>query len=125
MISTEEKKNGIESLKIYEKYVDLIYYTYVILEKYPKCEKQSLVLDIKNKTFRGLECIVDAHKEFNKTQRLIHLNKLDSSLKILKLLVRVSYKRKYINSRNYGSWSKKIADVSNLMGGWIRSCLKQ
>ena len=41
------------------------------------------------------------------------------------MLIRISYKRKYINVYNYESWSRKITNVSNLMGGWIRSCLKQ
>lgn len=120
----EEKQNTLESLNIYKKYVDLLYYSYLILEKFPKCEKQALVTDIKNILFRGLANIIDAHKEFNKTKRLVHLNKLDSSMKVLKILVRISYKRKYINPKNYGAWSKKISDVTNLMGGWIKSCLK-
>lgn len=121
----EEKQNNLESLNIYKKYVDLVFYSYVVLEKYPKSEKQALASDIKNTLFRGLVCIIDAHKEFNKTKRLAHLNKLDSTMKILKLLIRVSYKRKYINPRNYGAWSRKMTDVTNLMGGWIKSCLKQ
>lgn len=120
----EEKQNNLESLNIYKKYVDLVYYSYLILEKYPKAEKQALASDIKNTLFRGLVSLIDAHKEFNKTKRLTHLNKMDSTMKILKLLVRVSFKRKYISPKNYGAWSRKMADVTNLMGGWIRSCLK-
>lgn len=121
----DEKQNTLESLNIYKKYVDLLYYSYLILEKFPKCEKQALASDIKNILFKGLTNVIDAHKEFNKTKRLAFLNKLDSSMKVLKILIRISYKRKYISPKNYGAWSRKISDVTNLMGGWIKSCLKQ
>jgi hypothetical protein len=120
----DEKQNNLESLNIYRKYVDLLYYSYLILEKFPKCEKVALAADIKNVLFKGLTCTIDAHKEFNKTKRLVYLNKLDVNMKTLKVLIRISYKRKYISPKNYGAWSKKTGDVSNLMGGWIKSCLK-
>ena len=114
--------NELEDLKIYSKYVDLYSYTYLITEKFPKTEKFSLVTDIKNITYRGLVDIIDAHKEFNRIKRLGYLNNLDSSLKVLKVLVRIAYKKKYINITNYNAWSRKITDVSNLMYGWIKSC---
>ena len=38
-------------------------------------------------------------------------------MKVLKLLVRISYKQKYINVNNYKAWSKKITEVTNMMGG--------
>ena len=44
---------------------------------------------------------------------------------MLKVLIRLYYKNKYINKRNYASWSKKITNIGNLLGGWINSCLKQ
>ncbi len=41
-------KLDVEDLKIYKQYLYLIYYTEMILEKYPKKEKLSLVTNIKN-----------------------------------------------------------------------------
>ncbi len=118
-------KNQIEEMEIYKKYTELYYYTYLITDKYPKSEKNSLVSDIKHATYLGFTNIIAAHKNYNKTERLKYLNQLDTELKVLKMLIRISYKRKYINVYNYESWSRKITNVSNLMGGWIRSCLKQ
>ncbi len=114
----------LEELKLYQFYVDLLFYIYQITEKYPKHEKLGLVSDIKNISFSGLECLIDAQKDFNPKNRLIYLNKLDSKLKSLKVLVRISYKFKYINGKNYAAWSRKITNVSNLMNGWIKKCLK-
>ena len=116
--------NNIEEMQIYKKYTDLYYYTYLITEKYPKNEKNSLVADIKHSVYNGFCCLIYAHKNYNKTERLKYLNKLDTELKVLKMLVRISYKRKYISIKNYEAWSRKITYNNNLMGGWIKSCLK-
>lgn len=114
--------DNLENLIIYKEYMDLIYYTHFILGKYPKAERFSLVQDIKKNTYAGMEIIIHANKTFNKKQRLILLHRLDGNLKILKVFIRVSHKNKYINDRNYGSWSRKITNIGNLLGGWIKSC---
>ncbi len=97
----------------------------MITEKYPKYERYGIVSDIKKIVYEGLNNLILACKEYNKTKRLEYLNLLDTNLKVLKALVRISYKRKYINSTNYGAWSRKITNVCNLNGGFIKSCLKQ
>jgi len=117
--------NELEGLMIYKQYIELIYYTVKITIKYPKSEKLSLVSTIKNTTYMGIKKIILAQKEYHKSKRIIILNELDIDLKMLKVLIRISYKCKYINSKNYAAWSKKIFNISNLLGGWIKSCLKQ
>ena len=117
--------NELESLMIYKQYIELIYYTEKVTIKYPKSEKLSLVTSIKNNTYDGMKKIILAQKEYTKSKRIIILNELDTDLKMLKVLIRVSYKSKYINSKNYAAWSKKIFNISNLLGAWINSCLKQ
>lgn len=116
--------NDLEGLMIYKQYLELIYYTENITIKYPKSEKLSLVSSIKNNTYTGMKKIITAQKEHNKNNRLIILNDLDTDLKMLKVLIRISYKNKYINSKNYYAWSKKLFNISNLLGGWIKSCVR-
>ncbi len=113
----------LEKLVIYKQYVEMIYYMTNIILKFPEKENFSLVQDIKKTTYEGLKNIIYAQKEYNKKIRISYLNQLDANLKILKVLIRVSHKKKYITSQNYLAWSKKIANLSNLMAGWIRSCL--
>lgn len=115
----------LEELMIYKQYLELIYYTEMITEKYPKIEKYSLVSTIKNNTYSGMKIIINAQKEYEIRKRIKYLNELDIILKMLKVLIRISYKRKYISSKNYAAWSKKITNIGNLLGGWINSCLKQ
>jgi len=117
--------NELESLMIYKQYIELIYYTEKITIKYPKSEKLSIVSAIKNNNYAGMKKIILAQKEYNHSKRLVILNELDTDLKMLKVLIRISYKNKYISSKNYASWSKKIFNISNLLGAWIKSCLKQ
>ena len=117
--------NSLEDLMIYKQYLEMIYYTENITIKYPKNEKNNLVSYIKNKTYNGIELIIKAQKERDKNKRLLILNQIDTNLKMLKVLIKISYKKKYINSTNYGAWSKKIYNIGNLLGYWINKCLKQ
>ena len=117
--------NDLEGLIIYKQYLELIYYTEAITIKYPKVEKYSLVSKIKNVTYSGMERIINSQKIVDKSKRLSILSNLDTDLKMIKVLIRVSKNKKYISSKNYEAWSKKLANISNLLGGWIKSCVKQ
>ena len=114
--------NDLEGLMIYKQYLELIYYIENITLKYPKYERDGLVFRIKNITYDGIKDIIYANKEFNKGKRVIILNNLDVNLKMLKVMIRVSYKKRYISVRNYNALSKKIYNINNLMFGWIKSC---
>ena len=109
---------------IYKQYVELMYYTNMVLKKFPKSERFSLTKDIKDRTNDGLELILYTYKSFDRPQKLKYLNQLDVKLKFLKVLIRISYRNKYINKKNYDAWSRKITNITNLMGGWIRHCRK-
>ena len=89
----------LDELTIYQKYIDLIYYTNNLIIKYPKSERYNLVNEIKSTTYLGLKLIIEAQKD--KNNRFLFLSKLDINLKYLLVLIRVSYKNKYINIRNY------------------------
>lgn len=116
--------NELEGLMIYKQYLEMIYYMENITLKYPKSEKLSMVSEIKNLTYRGMRKIILANKEYNKGKRLIILNDLDVDLKMVKVMIRISYRKKYISIRNYHAWSKKVTNIGNLLGGWIKICLK-
>ena len=83
---------NVEELIIYKQYTELIYYTEDILKKYPKVERYSLITDIKNTTYEGIKCIIYAYRTYKKEEKIKFLFKLDSELKFLKVLIRISYK---------------------------------
>lgn len=110
---------------IYQKYLDLVYYTNDLVRKYPKSEKFALVEEIKKVLYSGLSNLVYALKFYHKQEKLKHLNILDVNLKILEVHMRISFKYKYISMQNYSTWSSKIAEICKMLGGWISSFLKQ
>ncbi len=117
--------NTTTNLKIYQKYLELIYYSNDIVRKYPKCENFSLVKEIKNSLYIGLRNLMYAIKSFQKQDKLKYLNELDINLNLLKVQTRLSYKYRYITIQNYETWSSLITDICNMLGAWISSCLKR
>lgn len=117
------KTTSQDTLQIYQKYLDLIYYTNDLIRKYPKCEKFALVTEIKTALYGGLKSIMFAQKEFSKQGRLKHLNNLDVQLNLQKVYLRLSYKYRFISMQNYETWSSKLTDICNMLGAWIKSCL--
>ena len=77
--------NTTTNLKIYQKYLELIYYSNDIVRKYPKCENFSLVKEIKNSLYIGLRNLMYAIKSFQKQDKLKYLNELDINLNLLKV----------------------------------------
>lgn len=122
-MENKEKKNG--TLIIYPKYMELVYYSNDLVRKFPKCEQFALVKEIKSTLYSGLRCIIYAIKLYNKQDKLRYLRELDIQLNLLKVHIRISYKYKYITMNNYQTWSNQLTDISNLLGGWINSCLKR
>ena len=92
-LSTPEKDN--KSLKIYQRYLELINYSNDIVRKYPKCENFALVQEIKASLYTGLRNLMYAIKSFNKHDKLKYLNEFDINLNLLKIQVRLSFKYKY------------------------------
>ena len=121
-ISYNSKQNN---LKIYQKYMELIYYSNDIVRKYPKWENFALVAEIKNSLYIGLRNLMYTIKSYQKNDKLKHLNEFDINLNLLKVHIRLSYKYKYISLQNYQTWSSLITDICNMLGGWISSCLKR
>ena len=122
-VSNNEKSNT--NLKIYQKYLELIYYSNDIVRKYPKSENFTLVQKIKNSLYVGLRNLMYAIKSYNKHDKLKYLNEFDINLNLLKVHVRLSNKYKYISTQNYQAWSTLITDICNMLGGWINSCQKR
>ncbi len=113
------------NLAIYQKYLELIYYTNDLVRKFPKSERFSLVQEIKHSLYQGLRCLMYAIKTYQKNDKIKYLNELDISLNLLKIQLRLSYKYQYISMQNYSTWSAKITDICNMLGGWISTCLKK
>lgn len=118
------KKDNTDTI-IYQKYLELIYYTNDIVRKYPKSERFTLVNEMKSTIYIGLKCLLFGLKVYPKQEKLKYLNELDINLKLLQVHMRLSFKYKYISMQNYATWSTKVTEICNMLGGWIHSCLKR
>lgn len=125
MPNNTSNTNNKANLGIYQKYIELIYYTNDLVRKYPKSENFALVKEIKNSMYSGLRLLMYSIKVFSKQEKLKYLNELDINLNLLKVHIRLSYKYKYITIQNYQTWSNLITDICNMLGAWISSCLKK
>ena len=121
--ANEQAKN--HNLAIYQKYLDLIYYSNNIVRKYPKKENFCLAQEIKTSLYAGLRNMMYAIKSYNKQEKLRNLNEFDINLTLLKVQVRLSHKYQYITTQNYQTWSELITDICNMLGGWVSSCQKR
>ena len=113
------------NLVIYQKYMELIYYTNDLVKKYPKSETFALVKEIKTSMYSGLSSLMYAIKTFRTPDKVKYLKDLDVNLSLFKVYIRLSYKYKYISGQNYASWSSIVTNVCNMLGGWITSCQKR
>lgn len=113
------------NLAIYQKYMELIYYTNNLVKKFPKSETFSLVKEIKNSMYSGMRLLMYAIKTYKVNDKLKYLNELDINLCLFKVYIRLSSKYKYISQQNYSTWSTLTTDICNMLGGWINSCQKR
>ena len=109
-------------LLIYQKVTNLIYYSKNLLNKYPKSERFDLCSDIKNLLYKVLKNTICAWKAFENKEKLIFLKEIDVDLIVLKSLVTISYKYKYISQKNYMVWNEQISEIGKLVGSWMKTC---
>ena len=117
--------NNKLNLVIYQKYLELIYYTNDILRRYPESERFTFVKEIKTYLYNGLRLLMYAIKVYNKQEKLKYLNQFDININALKVHVRLSYKYKFITIQNYQTWSNLIANICNALRAWISSYLRR
>ena len=111
-----------EEMLIIKKYQGMMLYVYNLLQKLPKSEQLALNSEIKQCLFKGYELLLYAKKAYSKREKLKYLREIDIKINCVKLYIRISRKKGYINRRNYRAWSYKITDISNMLGSWINSC---
>ena len=106
-------------LEIQQKVYDLMLYAYPILDNFPKSQKFSMVQDIKKSMDSILKLVIEANK---KKSKLTTLQKLDIELAALRVYVRLAFDLGYFKgANNYMTFSQKITEVGNMLGGWIKA----
>lgn len=114
-----------KELQVIKDYNLLLLYVYRLVKKFPESET-CLVNSIKEQLGHGLESIMLAKRVYKDEhlKKLEYLNKAQAHINTLLVLVRLSRKMNYINSKNYTAWSYYITTVDNHLTNWIRMLIK-
>lgn len=111
----------VENLKIRQKTEDMIEYGYKALAQFPKSEKFSSAQDIKRSMLSLLEQIIRTNRSYNKQAMLYNI---DTELEVLRSQIRLAMKLGHLSFGKYEVWSKQLAEIGRMLGGWINSVKK-
>lgn len=105
-------------LQILQKTYDMMLYAYPALAQFPRSEKHTLAAEVKSCMGNMVRLIIRANKE---RQKMEHLRQLDAELELLRTLVRLSMELGFLPPRKYEQWSRQLAEIGKMLGGWIKS----
>jgi len=110
---------SIDNLLLFTKAENLMHVIYPTLANYPRNERHSLVLEIKTAFISMLSNIQRAVSV--KSKRLAFLQEADASLQSLKMMYRLSHRRKYISAGFHLEVAELLDEVNRLLVGFIKS----
>lgn len=106
-------------LIVYKRTEELLYRIYPGLANFPNAEKFSLCQSIKNNFFGLLANINLANSV--KSKRVTYLQEADGYLQTIKVLMKLSKKRKYISKGFHTEIDLELTEINKLLSGYIRS----
>jgi len=112
----------MDKLILYQKLYDFLLYIYPVIAKFPKYEKFTMQMQIKNCVIDLARMVVKANKS---TAKKSHLYDVDIQLEELRLLIRLAHDLRYINPHQYGVISGKLSEIGNVLGGLIKQVQSQ
>jgi four helix bundle protein len=111
----------VETLKVYQKWEDMMAYLYIALRSYPKSERFTLAA-------RTAECGVDIGTSIVRGNTVGHpaekrrnIEHADVELARLKILIRLGMKLEFLPLKKYGLVSTMLVEIGKMIGGWLRS----
>lgn len=81
--------NNMFNLTIYQKYLELIYYTNDVIKKFPATQNIALAQKIKSTVYGGLRLLMYSTKAYTAQEKLTYLNEFVISLNMLKAPIKL------------------------------------
>jgi hypothetical protein len=106
-----------EFLLIQKKATDMIVYNNIMLKQFPKHEKYLLANKIRELGYQVLEDIITVSKKYFKKTTF---SDMDVKHEVLRQLVNLSFKLKYIDAQKHKEASLRIDELGRMIGGWIK-----
>lgn len=111
----------LEHFKIYTKTFDFLLWVFPTVNKFPKSQRFVLGQQVENTVIEVLKGIIRANSERDKGKRESHLKEINTNLEILRSLLRLSYKLKFISHKQYEYAVEKADEIGRMLGGWMRT----
>jgi four helix bundle protein len=111
-----------KDLLIQKKTEQLLYQIYPRLINFPKSEKHSLCLHIKESFFNILKNIALGNAV--KSKRKTYLQEADAHLQTLKILIKLANHQKYISKNFFKLIDVKLTEINKMLSGYIKSTVK-
>lgn len=106
-----------EDYPVFEKWSKILDWILDTVEKFPKSARFSLASRIANIALDVMEKIIEA---IYTKKRLYILRDINLYIEKLRMLFRISMKRKYISFKQYEFISYELTNFGKMIGGWIK-----
>lgn len=107
-----------EQLKITQKIIDMMLYTYPALKQFPKSEKHAMAADIKACMDRMLERSIEVDKHYFKKTTL---RDLDVEVAKAKTYAYVAYQLQFLPERKFLNISDYLSEIGAMVGGFLQA----
>ena len=108
-----------QELVIFTQTYDLLIWLLAQCEHFPKSQRFVVTARLQGSALDFQEAIFEANARRG-PQRLEHLRSADAQLNKLRLYLRLSHQRGWINGGQYEHASRMVTVIGKLLGGWIR-----
>lgn len=110
-------------LILYRRIEELLYNIYPRLIKFPKAEKHCLCAEIKDVLYNLLKFV--ALGNYVKSKRKVYLQEADGYLKVLRVLIKLSHKQRYISTGLFKQYDVELTEISKMLSAYIMSSIKR
>ena len=111
--------NKENELILIPKSQEYIQYMIEIITKLPRVEKFNIGQEYKTSMYKILEQILLISKIEN-SKRLEYINKIDASLNVQRIYLRIMYKNRWIDTKKFDIAMGKIYEIGKIIGGLLK-----
>jgi len=109
--------SDMKQLIIYQKFYDMMVYSFPIVSRFPKDQRFVLGQQIQNQMLDIGKMIIHANKLKQKKGKLYDI---DIELEKLRMLVRIAKDLGFLTTRKYGHHCERLEEIGRLLGGWLK-----
>jgi four helix bundle protein len=111
----------MEPFALSQKLEDLAVEVHEAMQQYPKSEKYGLAKETELCVIRAAAMVARANKLSGYREKRECIDKADNELAILKIMLRLGNRLKYISNGRYGIIAGLVVEAGKMIGGWIKS----